>query len=128
MRTTGPAMPSGPSLVGRDQELAAVQACLNGALSGKLKAFNSGNYAAWSADWSEALKDAIREKDFLSFREQAIATAGRYVSIAGSDVRSRRDPGRGRIPAARELKHTSPWEMAGQSWPAIFPCAWDWAV
>jgi hypothetical protein len=44
--------------------------------------FAEGNYAAWSRDWTEAMKSAVKERNFLSYREQVIADYGAYQSIA----------------------------------------------
>lgn len=46
-----------------------------------LEAFNGGDYAAWSRDWSETMKSAIDEEAFLSFREQFHAALGDYTAI-----------------------------------------------
>lgn len=46
-----------------------------------LQAFNTGDYAGWSRDWSETMKSAIDEQAFLAFREQAQAQLGDYVAI-----------------------------------------------
>lgn len=53
-----------------------------------LKAFNSGDYSAWSRDWSDAMKAAIDGDAFTAFRDQFHATLGDYqriVSVTGSD-------------------------------------------
>jgi hypothetical protein len=46
-----------------------------------LEAFNRGDYAAWSKDWSDTMKSAIDESAFLTFREQYRAVLGDFVSI-----------------------------------------------
>lgn len=46
-----------------------------------LQAFNAGDYAGWSQDWSETMRSAIDEQAFLAFREQAQAQLGDYVAI-----------------------------------------------
>jgi hypothetical protein len=43
--------------------------------------FAEGNYAAWSRDWTGAMKSAVKESDFLSYREQVTANYGAYQSI-----------------------------------------------
>jgi hypothetical protein len=50
-----------------------------------LEAFNRGDYAAWSKDWSEAMKTAIDEDAFLDFRQEYRAALGDYVSIEDVD-------------------------------------------
>lgn len=47
-----------------------------------LQAINSGDYAAWSRDWSDTMKKAINEKTFQTFRDATLRDYGRYQSIA----------------------------------------------
>ncbi|MBX3002202.1 MAG: DUF3887 domain-containing protein [Caldilineaceae bacterium] len=47
-----------------------------------MNGFATGNYTIWSRDWTDAMKDAIKEGDFLSYRQQVIANYGGYQSIA----------------------------------------------
>lgn len=51
-----------------------------------LTALNSGDYAAWSRDWDDALKGAINEDAFLSYREQVLAQTGQYQSILSAEM------------------------------------------
>jgi len=46
-----------------------------------LQAFNDGDYAAWSRDWSETMKSAIDEEAFLAFRDQFHAQLGDYTAV-----------------------------------------------
>jgi hypothetical protein len=46
-----------------------------------MAAFNAGDYAGWSRDWSAEMKAAINEQAFLRFREQAMGGLGAYQSI-----------------------------------------------
>lgn len=46
-----------------------------------LGGYNSGDYATWARDWSTLMTGAIKEADFLAFREQLIARTGRFVAI-----------------------------------------------
>lgn len=46
-----------------------------------MEAFNAGDYAGWSRDWSAAMKGAIGEEDFLAYREQVLAQLGEFQSI-----------------------------------------------
>jgi hypothetical protein len=46
-----------------------------------LTALNEGDYAAWSANWSQELKDAINEEAFLAFRDEALAQRGDFQDI-----------------------------------------------
>lgn len=52
-----------------------------------LAAYNDGDYARWSADWSQQMKDAIGEEAFSSFRDQAMTIAGRFEQINGVEMR-----------------------------------------
>jgi hypothetical protein len=45
-----------------------------------LDAFNTGDYANWSAHWDESMTSAIDEAAFLAAREELMATTGRYVA------------------------------------------------
>ena len=53
-----------------------------------LTGFNEGDYAAWSADWSDTMKAAIDEPAFLAAREQLMATLGKYVSLSDPQLGS----------------------------------------
>ena len=57
-----------------------------------LEALNAGDYAGYSRDWSETMKAAIKEQDFLRFRDAVLANVGHYVSIE-SVARSSVKPG-----------------------------------
>jgi hypothetical protein len=46
-----------------------------------LQAINTGDYAAWSRDWDNDMKAAIKDADFQSYRDQVVAQYGQYVSI-----------------------------------------------
>jgi hypothetical protein len=46
-----------------------------------LDALNRGDFTTYSRDWSPTMKAAIGEKNFQAFREQIVASLGRYVSI-----------------------------------------------
>ncbi len=53
-----------------------------------LKAFNTGDYAAWSRDWSGTMKAAIDEDAFSAFRDQFHAALGEYrriTAVTGSE-------------------------------------------
>ena len=58
-----------------------------------LAAFNSGDYAAWSREWSPAMKAAINEQAFGQFRDQTLSSAGRFVSIESITSRPGQEPG-----------------------------------
>lgn len=46
-----------------------------------LEAYNDGDYAAWSADWSQVMKEAIPEDAFAAFRSETMANAGGFDEI-----------------------------------------------
>lgn len=46
-----------------------------------LEGYNAGDYAVWARDWSDLMTGAIKEADFLAFREQAMSSKGRFVAI-----------------------------------------------
>jgi hypothetical protein len=78
------------------------------------RGYNDGDYATWTADWSTAMTDAIKEADFLAAREQLMATYGRYVS-AGAPTLSSKVPGtyRWTFPVTFEKR-------AGTFWVAFY--------
>lgn len=58
-----------------------------------LTALNSGDYAAWSRDWDDALKGAINKDAFLSYREQVLAETGQYQSILSAEMTPSKNAG-----------------------------------
>ena len=46
-----------------------------------MQGFATGDYAAWSRDWSEVMKGAISEDAFLTYRQEVITAMGTYQSI-----------------------------------------------
>lgn len=46
-----------------------------------MQGFATGDYAAWSRDWSEGMKGAVAEDTFLAYRQEVISTMGAYQSI-----------------------------------------------
>lgn len=48
--------------------------------SNAFAALNSGDYAAWSRDWSHTMKGAIDATAFRQFRDGIAANVGAYVS------------------------------------------------
>lgn len=51
-----------------------------------LQALNTGDYAAWSRDWNDAMKAAINDADFQEYRKQVVATYGQYVSLESVEM------------------------------------------
>jgi hypothetical protein len=54
-----------------------------------LAGLNAGNYAAWSGDWSATMKSAIKEGDFLAFRDTVLGSLGPYVSVERAELGSK---------------------------------------
>ena len=46
-----------------------------------LEGYNSGDYAVWARDWSDLMTGAIKEADFLAFRDRFMPNTGRFVAI-----------------------------------------------
>lgn len=51
-----------------------------------MQAFNTGNYSMWSKDWDNDMKAAIKEADFLAYRDQVVAQYGQYVSLESVEM------------------------------------------
>jgi Protein of unknown function (DUF3887) len=58
-----------------------------------LAGFNAGEYAAFSRDWSPALKDGITEPGFVAFRDELMSTNGTFVSISDVTLTEADTPG-----------------------------------
>lgn len=58
-----------------------------------LRAYNSGDYSAWSRDWSDTMKGAIGEEAFLGFRASAQDLLGNYVAIKSATGAQGQDRG-----------------------------------
>lgn len=52
------------------------------------EALNDGDYAAWSRDWSASMKAAIKESDFLAFRQSVLDQLGAYEAIEKVELTS----------------------------------------
>ncbi|HWG85269.1 MAG TPA: DUF3887 domain-containing protein [Deinococcales bacterium] len=61
--------------------------------SNALTAINSGDYKAYSRDWSAKMKAAIREREFLSWRDTVLRTAGKYQKIEKQELVAAKTPG-----------------------------------
>ncbi len=53
-----------------------------------LEALNAGDYAGWSEHWSDDMKAAVKEENFLAFREQVMTNLGPFVAIEGVETTS----------------------------------------
>jgi Protein of unknown function (DUF3887) len=58
-----------------------------------LAGFNAGDYAAFSRDWSPALKDGITEPGFAAFRDELMGTNGAFESISNVTLTEADTPG-----------------------------------
>lgn len=58
-----------------------------------LQALNSGDYAAWSRDWSDTMKAAIKDADFQAFRQEFRQIYGDYVSLEKLELTPGQAPG-----------------------------------
>jgi hypothetical protein len=58
-----------------------------------LLALNSGDYSAWTRDWSADMKAAIKEPDFLQYRQAMLNDFGQFVSVAGVELVDGANPG-----------------------------------
>lgn len=51
-----------------------------------LNALNDGDYAAWSENWTQELKDGIGEDAFLEFRDHALEQRAEFQEIVSVDL------------------------------------------
>jgi hypothetical protein len=75
----GPQAPAGPASKLTEAEAAAM-------LDSALQALNTGDYAAWTRDWSDDMKAAIKEADFLAYRDEVLAAYGAYEGMASLEL------------------------------------------
>ena len=58
-----------------------------------LQAYNSGDYGAWSRDWSDEMKAAIDHATFDGFREQTFPVTGGFLEIKRVELKpGEKDP------------------------------------
>ena len=69
-----------------------------------LQALNSGDYAAWSRDWADDMKAAIKDKDFQSYRDQVVAQYGQYVALESIEIQPGTNPDRVRWVAVADFE------------------------
>lgn len=58
-----------------------------------LQALNTGDYAAWSRDWSDTMKAAIKDADFQAFRQEFRQIYGDYVALEKLELIPGKTPG-----------------------------------
>ena len=51
-----------------------------------LQALNSGDYAAWSRDWANDMKAAIKDSDFQVYRQQVTSQYGQYIALDSIEI------------------------------------------
>ena len=51
-----------------------------------MQGYKDGDYTAWSRDWSDTMKGAIPEADFLTFREQLSGQVGQLFSVGPVEI------------------------------------------
>ncbi len=59
----------------------------------KMQALNNGDYAAFTADFSEVLVNAISEENFKDVRETILGASGRFESVTGLRLANARAAG-----------------------------------
>lgn len=51
-----------------------------------LQALNTGDYAAWSQDWADDMKSAIKDSDFQDYRNQVVTQYGQYIALESIEI------------------------------------------
>ena len=51
-----------------------------------LQAINTGDYAAWSRDWADDMKAAIKDPDFQAYRQQVTSQYGQYLALESIEI------------------------------------------
>lgn len=91
-----------------------------------LQAFNSGDYAAWSRDWDNAMKAAINDKTFQEYRGQVVAQYGQYLSLESVEIQPGSEKGNVRWVAIAnfengQIKFSFGFHNDGRQITGIFP-------
>lgn len=55
-------------------------------IDGALQALNTGDYAAWSQDWADDMKAAIKDADFQEYRNQVVTQYGQYLALESIEI------------------------------------------
>jgi hypothetical protein len=58
-----------------------------------LQALRAGDYDAWSRDWGDTMKMAMKEHDFQAYRESTQRRYGQYVAISQVELMPGDGPG-----------------------------------
>ena len=91
-----------------------------------LQALNTGDYEAWSQDWADDMKAAIKDKDFQSYRDQVVAQYGEYVALESIEIQPGINSDRVRWVAVAgfekgKIKYTFSFLPDGKQVKGIFP-------
>lgn len=91
-----------------------------------LQALNTGDYAAWSQDWADDMKAAIKDPDFQFYRQQVISQYGQYVALESIEVQPGINADRVRWVAIADfeegkIKYTFSFLPDGRQVKGIFP-------
>jgi hypothetical protein len=91
-----------------------------------LQALNTGDYAAWSKDWAEDMKAAIKDADFQEHRRQVVTQYGEYVAIESIEIQPGQNADRVRWVAVADfengkIKYTFSFLPDGRQVKGIFP-------
>lgn len=95
-------------------------------IDGALQALNTGNYAAWSQDWADDMKAAIKDPDFQSYRQQVISQYGQYIALESIEIQPGINADRVRWVAIADfekgkIKYTFSFLPDGRQVKGIFP-------
>jgi hypothetical protein len=95
-------------------------------IEGALQALNTGDYAAWSQDWADDMKAAIKDADFQSYRQQVISQYGQYVALESIEIQPGINADRVRWVAIADfekgkIKYTFSFLPDGRQVKGIFP-------
>jgi hypothetical protein len=91
-----------------------------------LQALNTGDYAAWSRDWADDMKAAIKDRDFQSYRDQVVAQYGQYLALESIEIQPGQNADRVRWVVVADfekgrIKYTFSFLPDGKQVKGIFP-------
>jgi len=91
-----------------------------------LQALNTGDYAAWSKDWADDMKTAIKDPDFQDYRQQVVTQYGEYVALESIEIQPGQNADRVRWVAIADfekgkIKYTFSFLPDGRQVKGIFP-------
>jgi hypothetical protein len=91
-----------------------------------LQALNNGDYAAWSRDWADDMKAAIKDPDFQEYRQQVVSQYGQYLALESIEIQPGLNADRVRWVAVADfekgkIKYTFSFLPDGKQVKGIFP-------